>query len=326
MPLVISPRFVAVNSAGVPYPSAKLYTYKAGTLIALSTYTSESFGVPLSNPIVADANGLFPAIYLNPSLGFDLRMILKTSADVQIWDEDNIPRSQTFFSSIVTLSSLSAGSAIINGSLLANPILIQGLAPYLEFFENDAAVDSRRFHIYQDNGIFGITTKTDAGASGKDVFIATHGSGTAISSIALGNATDLPTYTLNGMADWLDGSFIGTLTGMTGATTGTFYYRKRGHLTSIHARTAAFGTSNTTAFTLTGIPTSIMPSNVSTYPFIVHCLNVLDNSLSVAGTAQSLTTSSITFGTGTTGAVNNFTAANGKGMSAGWNITFPVMG
>lgn len=90
MSLFLLPRSFHVNSAGLPYALAKLYHYRAGTLTTLSVYTDETFTTPHANPILADANGLFPAVYVNPNSGFSLRVILQTSAGVQLYDEDNI--------------------------------------------------------------------------------------------------------------------------------------------------------------------------------------------------------------------------------------------
>jgi hypothetical protein len=65
----------------------KLYTYDAGTLDAVFTYSNDS-GTQNANPVEANAAGLFPAIYLE--VGNSYKFILKTDADVTVWTQDGI--------------------------------------------------------------------------------------------------------------------------------------------------------------------------------------------------------------------------------------------
>lgn len=78
-------------SAGASYASCKAYFYQAGTTTPISTYTTAALSVAHANPVVADANGVFAAIYVNEAVNATYRLQLKTSADVLIYDEDNIP-------------------------------------------------------------------------------------------------------------------------------------------------------------------------------------------------------------------------------------------
>jgi polygalacturonase len=80
-------------STGVPLNGAKLYTYEPGTTTNKATYTTSALSVAHSNPIVADANGLLPEIHLTPDEQY--RFILKTSADVTLWDVDDVYPSTT---------------------------------------------------------------------------------------------------------------------------------------------------------------------------------------------------------------------------------------
>ncbi|UOF80473.1 tail spike protein [Caudoviricetes sp.] len=85
------PKQFYVDSSGQPYPAAKLHTYRAGTTTNLATYTTAALGTPHANPVVADSNGIFPAIYVDPNSGYDLKVVLKDQADVTLYTEDNIP-------------------------------------------------------------------------------------------------------------------------------------------------------------------------------------------------------------------------------------------
>lgn len=65
----------------------KLYTYEAGTSTPAVTYSDDA-GTPNANPVVANAAGLFPAIYL--PIGESFKYIFTTAADVTVWTQDGI--------------------------------------------------------------------------------------------------------------------------------------------------------------------------------------------------------------------------------------------
>jgi hypothetical protein len=128
-------------------------------------------------------------------------------------------------------------------------------------------------------------------------------------------------------ATLIEGSFTGTLTGMTGATTGTVNYKivanaaGTGKLCTLYIDATISGTSNTTAMTMTGLPAACAPS------VPVRCLcELTDNgqggllglvNISASGTTLSFAIDQPFSSTG-------FTAANGKGLSAGWQISYPM--
>jgi hypothetical protein len=76
---------------------AKLYLFDGGTTTPRIGYKDSSLTSPHSNPILADANGRLPLIYLDD--GF-YRQRLTTKTGVQIFDQDGLP----------VLSSTSGGS------------------------------------------------------------------------------------------------------------------------------------------------------------------------------------------------------------------------
>lgn len=71
-------------------PAAKLYFYQTGTTTPQNTYQNVTLTTPHANPVVADSEGYFAPIYLDPSLP-NYRMKLTTSADVLIVQYDDIP-------------------------------------------------------------------------------------------------------------------------------------------------------------------------------------------------------------------------------------------
>lgn len=103
MTILFNPGFVPVDGNGNPYAGAKLYFYVTGTTTLQNTYSDSALSSANTNPVVADANGLFSAIYLDPTLTY--KAVLKTSADVTIWTRDpiggpsGIPVIQTFSAS-----------------------------------------------------------------------------------------------------------------------------------------------------------------------------------------------------------------------------------
>jgi hypothetical protein len=67
---------------------ALLQFYLTGTTTPASVYTSAALGVTLSNPVVADAGGLFAPIYLDPAVTY--RVQLQTSGGTVIRDVDPV--------------------------------------------------------------------------------------------------------------------------------------------------------------------------------------------------------------------------------------------
>lgn len=78
----------ALDTNGITLPGAKLYFYATGTTTLQSVYTTSALSVAHTNPVVADAGGLFAPIFLDPTLVY--RVILKTSADATIQDVDPV--------------------------------------------------------------------------------------------------------------------------------------------------------------------------------------------------------------------------------------------
>lgn len=247
------PRAFHVNSAGQPYAAAKLYTYRAGTTTALAVYTTAALSVAHSQPVEADANGIFPAIYVDPNSGYDMKIVLKTSGGGTLYTEDNIPSTQTGFSS---------------GAFSGN-VTLSSSEPRLILSESDQGSNAKKWDMDVAAAVLKIRTRTDADGTGKDVLAVTRGSGTAVSAIAIGNATDAPAVSVNGQA-YADttGSFTGTLTGVTTIVTGTIHYTQSGRLVSLTFPAAMMGTSNATACTVTGLPTALKPARDQCCPIV----------------------------------------------------------
>jgi hypothetical protein len=142
--------------------------------------------------------------------------------------------------------------------------------------------------------------------------------------VIVGAATDQGAGTLSALTQlyvgtvpmYRTGTFTGTITGCTTSPTGTCTYTIDGNSVTLFIPSFT-GTSNSTALTMTGLPTAIQPVAITS-----NCTIVLtDNSIAVAGLAQ------VAPGSGTitffrdvlaTGAftASGFTAAGTKGMSS----------
>jgi len=76
---------------GVPLSGGKLYTYAAGTTTPETTYTSVSGSTPNENPIVLNSAGRVSGsneVWLTSGVAY--KMVLQTSASVQLWSADDI--------------------------------------------------------------------------------------------------------------------------------------------------------------------------------------------------------------------------------------------
>lgn len=82
---VIKQQFFDDN--GDPLAGGKIYSYQAGTTTPQATYTDSTGATPNANPVILDAAGR-AAIWLNTDLSY--KFLIKTSADVSVFNEDNI--------------------------------------------------------------------------------------------------------------------------------------------------------------------------------------------------------------------------------------------
>lgn len=76
----------ALTANAVPVPGAKLYFYATGTTTPQTVYSDAALTVPLSNPVTANAAGVWPSIYLDNTLVY--RVDLKTSDGVSLDSQD----------------------------------------------------------------------------------------------------------------------------------------------------------------------------------------------------------------------------------------------
>lgn len=79
------PKFQAFDSNGAPLSGGKLYSYENGTTTNKNTYTDSTGTVANTNPVILDSRGEAD-VWLDGTY----TLVLKDSADVQIWSVDNV--------------------------------------------------------------------------------------------------------------------------------------------------------------------------------------------------------------------------------------------
>jgi hypothetical protein len=88
MSLFVLPAVRATDANNLILSGAKLAFYISGGTTPAAVYTTSALDVPHTNPVVADAGGLFAPIYLSRSVIY--RAVLKTAAGATIADIDPI--------------------------------------------------------------------------------------------------------------------------------------------------------------------------------------------------------------------------------------------
>lgn len=77
------------NSNGVPQAGALLYHYQAGTTSNLTVYSNQAGTTPHAQPVVCDAGGFVPLIYVGDAV--DWKVVIQTAAAVTLQTYDNLP-------------------------------------------------------------------------------------------------------------------------------------------------------------------------------------------------------------------------------------------
>lgn len=285
-------------SAGTILPGAKLYFYQTTTSTPQNTYQDAALTTPHANPVVADANGVFAAIYLSPALP-DYRATLTTSADVVLYTQDGVPAN------IGTQQSMR----------------FEATNPFILLYDTDGTANQRKVRIRVNGNAFEIAAANDAENTFANIL--SYASGV----LNVGGPASAVTIDGVGVATAQNGSFTATLTGMTGATTGTINYHRTGNVIILYANTAITGTSNTTSMTMTGLPAIVRPAADRTAP----CGRLTDTgNTSLFGEATVSSAGVITFAINKTNAVANFvqssstafTNSGTKGLTAQWSLVY----
>jgi microcystin-dependent protein len=80
-----------VDANGRPFPGAKAFFYAAETSDPLTVYAEYSLATPLPNPVIADGNGMFPAVYLDDGASPFYRVRATDADGVSLLDLTTLP-------------------------------------------------------------------------------------------------------------------------------------------------------------------------------------------------------------------------------------------
>ena len=75
-----------LDSSGLPLAGGLMYYYDSGTTTLKNTYSDSAESIANTNPVVLDAAGRLPSVFYSGAA----RQVLKTSADVQLWERDPV--------------------------------------------------------------------------------------------------------------------------------------------------------------------------------------------------------------------------------------------
>lgn len=302
-----TPKQQFFDNNGRPAVGYQLFTYEAGTTTKLSTYVSES-GSANANPIVLDYRGECN-LWVPPNVAYKYVLAPPSDTDpptAAIWTVDDVVSSQ-----LITLyGGVDTGSA--NAYVLTFDANFSAYQDGIIIYWVPANTSTSSTITINANGLGAVNIRSLSGAA---LHIGAIVAGQITQIMYLGGEFKI----LNSVP--INGSFTGTLTGVTTTITGLCYFTLSGNVVSVRVSQDLAGTSNSTSCTITGMPTYLSPSNG--YVIGVPDKAFLDNSASVS-TVRALVSASfpgtITFQLG--GSSTGFTAAGAKGASIAFGLTW----
>ena len=123
----VLPYQTVIDNTGVPLPGALLYFYASGTSTPINTYSDQALTTPNTNPVVADAAGEFPNIFLSIA---NYKVVLTDSSNNEIWTADPVLGGPPLGGGTATFAS---ASTVDLGSKTASIITISGVTTITSF-------------------------------------------------------------------------------------------------------------------------------------------------------------------------------------------------
>lgn len=272
--------WVSPLKTGAVVPASKLTFTLTGTGTAANTYSDSALTVANANPVVADAEGVFGPIYLDPAIVY--RVKWSTSADVQIRIQDDV----------------------IAGQTVSTSYRIKDTAPTVYLQETDAAANNGHWRIRVDGEQLSIDVGNDAESSWVQALTIDR-TLNVVDIINLKAAANQSNGSTIGTQS--SGSYTGSLTGLTTVPTATITWRLSSGIVTVTFGDQQ-GTSNTNALTVTGAPAAIAPAALRQGIIVA----VQDNGAIVTGAVNIQTDGSMQFAVGL--ASGTFTASGTKGI------------
>lgn len=295
MPQLFTLQKQAPLVSGAVVPGGKLHFFQTGTTTRQNTYQDITLDTAHENPVVADATGVFPIIYLDPSLP-DYRVRLTTSDDVTLWDDQHIPSGQDE----------------------SRSYRITDTAPEIVLDQTGASANNRKWFIRAASGALTIGLLNDAESVRTDVIQLTRSGSTALnvnfySDNIAHDGELIPTYESD--------TFTGTLAGFSGtAPSDTCRYTRIGDAVVLWVPPGSGGfngTSNASSMIMSGVPAAIRPARTQ------YCAipDVTDNGSIVTGAHVAVSSiGEVTFFLD--GSSTGFTSSGTKGTAHGFAISY----
>jgi len=289
--LFVLPKQVPIDG-GVVVPGAKATFSKTGTSTLQNTFTDILLATPHANPVVADSDGVFAPIYFDPAF-VDYRLKLTDSADVLIYQVDDVPASQ-------------AGQSLT----------LTDAAPFIDLIESDAALNNTSWRIQVNSEQFTLQVANDVLAAFTNIL-------TIDRTLNVVDTIDLlPTTLLHNTLPLgaTTGTFLATWVGFTTSPTTTWNFTKIGSVVTLHANNAFSATSDSILFEsgATDVPASLRPSE----PEVKGLYIIEENGTTQLGVVIITTAGKIFFRSDVGGAV--FTASGAKGHTNQLCFTYLV--
>lgn len=277
--------------SGALQPGAKLYFFQTGTTTPQNTYQDNARATPHANPVVADADGTFPAIYLDPTLP-DYRARLTTSADVQLEQWDGVPSNQNTQQSV----------------------RLESTNPFVFLYDTDGTSGSRKYRVRAAGAAFEVQASNEA----ENVFttILRYEGG-----ILYSNETEVAVTT--------SGSFTGELTGMSTTITGTVRYRTLNNVAYVWITAGITGTSDDSEMSMTDLPAAITPASTKVCACAVTDNGNSEMAalaiVGVGGTIRFDPAKTDLVANYVQHSLSGFTPSGTKGLQGGWLIAYPLL-
>lgn len=306
-----TPKQQFFDNNGRPLVGGKLFTYEAGTSTKLDTYVSAG-GAANSNPIILDYRGSCD-LWIPPNVAYKYVLAPSTDTDPPaspIFSVDNVVSSQ-----LITLyGGVDTGSAN---------------AYVIDFTANFASLTDGIIVYWLPSNTNTSTSTLNVNGLGASPILDGSGNPVTAGSIAANQLIGTIYYSGNWQIISIPGNAFGTFTatttGLTVNATATARYAVSGRIvTAMFPGTLSGPNSNSTAFTITGIPTFLTPGGGSQIMPLPDS-SFLDNS-AVVSTVRCFMSGSFP-GTLTFQLAGNsagFTAAGAKGLNNNITVTWEL--
>lgn len=129
--LITLPFRPTINLRGGVEAGAKLFVYSTGTTTPVSVYSDSALSIPLTNPVVADAFGVFPDVYYNDTQ--IVRVVIQQANGTVLSDTDPYVSDAASAEASADAAALSAAAA----EAVARPIYANNAAGLAATTEGD---------------------------------------------------------------------------------------------------------------------------------------------------------------------------------------------